>query len=458
MVYVLAVTSCSRFDLLKQTLDSFFAACGQYPRRVYVVEDSATPKPEWLNAPEWRARNIEWISNGRRMGQAYSIARLIDALATQDVKQIFWCEDDWLFTDGDFLKPSFDLLDQHSHIIQVSLRGNNCNGHPVVNDSGLAIKILEPGWREGWGGFSFNPSAMRLADLKRIRPALNKFFFKHGLSFELELSREHIKQGYRIASLRQCVQHLGGGRSRAIEPLPGPPNILIAIPACFALEYGAWESEQSPLYDAAKAWQNRPYGTDIHISGVNPRIQAVRETWAKDVAAFPNVTLKFFYGKPADGYPREPLADEIFLNCADDYEHLPQKTIAICQWALTQDYAFIFKADDDSYVWVDRLIRELVENPPFDYAGYLNGMSASGGPGYWLSRRGAEIVTKFSPRGWAEDQMVGQALNAANIAPVMLPNHRPGFAGHYFDLSNIPSDAVCIHAVRPEGMYQLHSA
>jgi hypothetical protein len=80
-------------------------------------------------------------------------------------------------------------------------------------------------------------------------------------------------------------------------------------------------------FDYETRWEhkgNPEYGKDMHVSGPNDQTQAVRETWGSEMLKnLPNVDLRFFYGKPLRGYPREPLADEVFLDCPDAYGSLP---------------------------------------------------------------------------------------------------------------------------------------
>lgn len=468
MSCVLAVTSCQRFDLLRQTLESFYTIVEQIPRAVYILEDSVEPKPEWLNSTTWRARNVTWISNGRRRGQAYSIARLIDVLARQDIQRVFWSEDDWCYQESNFLRKSFDILDKYPEIINVSLRGTACNGHPLADDPRFPFKIQEAGWREGWGGWSFNPSAMRLSDLKRLRPAIAKHIGTPGLGCELELSKLHLSQGYRIAVLPQAngsyspyIVHTGGGRSRAIEPIPPLPlpKILIAIPSCFAFEYKKWQSEDSPQFDRATNFNNVGYGRGIHWDRENDQTQACRDTWVKDIAAFTShVDYKFFYGKPESGYPRQAADDEVFLSCPDDYGALPLKTLNIVRYACANNYDYVFKGDTDTAIYVDRLIEEVLDSP-FDYAGYANGSVAAGGVGYWLSRRAMQaFIANPQLDHFAEDVCVGKAMRYADIKLQMLPTHRPGFSAHFFfpngfDPALIPASAVTMHAVFPKEMH-----
>jgi hypothetical protein len=266
-----------------------------------------------------------------------------------------------------------------------------------------------------------------------------------------------LDQGYRIADLNQVIAvHTGGSCSRSNRELDPQPKILIAIPACHKYEYGAFESGDSPLYNPATAHEGRPYGTGIHITGTNDRIVALRETWLKDVAKFPNVTYKFFYG---EGGNRSPLEDEVFLTSVpDDYRHLPHKTIAICKWALAHDFDYLLKVDDDTGVYVDRIVHEALSGM-WDYAGYPNGRMASGGPGYWLSKEAFKTVaeTASSNYHWAEDVTVSNCLFHHNIQLVSLPGHKCGRADHWyfkdgFDPKHDMSDVSTFHAIQPEVM------
>jgi len=230
-------------------------------------------------------------------------------------------------------------------------------------------------------------------------------------------------------------------------------KILIAIPACRQLSYGLWESTESPHFDPKHAYLNQGYGTNIHISGPNERIEAIRETWAKDV--LPLLDLRFFYG----GTPGEiPRWDEVWLDCEDDYAHLPHKVIAITKWALWQGYDWMLKADDDTYIWPKRLLAEL-ESQKFDYGGYMGGAKtyASGGPGYWLSKRAMQIVSELIPHTWAEDVIVGEAMKQHHIQGAYLTGHWCGFENHWIDISRVNDSAVTAHAVKIEDMRRLYA-
>src|SRR5271166_6178561 len=123
------------------------------------------------------------------------------------------------------------------------------------------------------------------------------------------------------------------------------------------------------------------------------RCSAIRDTWWTP-------EVMFFTG---------PM-----LGVHDCYARLPDKTKAICQWALEHNVSHLYKTDTDTYVHVPRLL----EAPRHDYAGYqLEGKCyASGGAGYWLSRKAMETVAACDPSKFQfEDEMVGTVLLEAGI-------------------------------------------
>lgn len=454
MNYTLAVTSCDRHDLLKQTIDSFIRTTSLNPAETIIYEDSAAARPSFLDAYGVRLGRIKFISGGKRRGQAYAIDRLYSEIKTE---YVFHCEDDWEFHESGYLSASFNILCNNPDISMVALRSDW--NHPLVDDpKGRGFKIAEPYWAGVWGGTCWNPGLRRLSDFRKFGSyGRHVGYGINGLGHEKRWSQIHLDSGFRIAVLPCHVKHLGNDRSRATEPVPvAQPRVLIAVPACQNLEYGAWESEESPKFDRSKAYRGEAYGKDIHISGPNPRIDAVRETWWKDVAPFEHhVTARFFYGQPFVG---EPKPDEVVLRVPGDYGALPLRTQAICRWALDNKFEYVFKCDDDTAVYVDRLVREIGEGDCGDYAGYCHNNICTGGPGYILGRRAMDAVANAgTPDHWAEDCWVGKVVGNSNIHPVSLSTHIPGFAAHWYwpngyDGSKVGADTVSVHAVQPEVM------
>lgn len=447
--YSLCLTSCDRHELLKTTLESYFAIVDQEPQETLIYEDSDKPMPEWLKSDVWRGRNVRWLSGKTRMGQCFAIAQLI---REAKYEYVMWGEDDWLFQRQIYpiIRESKAILDAHPEIIQVSLRGET-GWHPLVKVEKYPFKIAQPYWRGEWGGWSWNPGLRRRSTLLRILPHVLSNVGVKGLKHEGDLSKHLLDQNYRIADLgKPIVTHIGGNRSRAVEDLPPLPKILIAIPTCFQFRYDTHELHNPERF---------------HVNGANEQTQACRETWVSDFLPFHNVTAKFFYGKPADGYPRQPLSDEVFLEVPDGYDSLIQKTTAVCKWATEHDFEFLFKCDTDTWVYAERLLIEMMENA-FDYAGYRHANVCSGGPGYFLSREAMRIIAERgqAPRhDYAEDVHVSRVLAEAGVIPIMLPNHNSGHSAHFFfgdpdtfDPNRLTPEIVTAHAVFPQQMRAWH--
>lgn len=435
----LAVTSCKRHDLLEQTLRSFDAFNTCPIRETVIVEDSDLRAPEWLAGLKSLGA-VKWIANGVRKGQVYAIDR---AYAEVTTSYIFHCEDDWEFMRSGFIEESHEILEQQQTIWTVSLRGNDCGGHPNIVD-GYPFKIQEPYWGKFWGGCNWNPGLRRLSDYGRIG-SYGRIcgYGRHGIGNEQNLSKLHLDRGYRIAVLPDpAIRHIGQGRSKACELLAKQPKVLIAIPACHKYEYGKHPDVRIDHRDRVS----------------NECVEAIRSTWGKDVAAFASyVDLKFFYGQAT----RQPGEDEVFLPVADDYDSLPHKIKAIYQWALAHGYDYVFKADDDTFIYIDRLMSSGFEN--HDYLGFrypAKGNYVSGGPGRWLSARAMRIVVESTPADWAEDRWAGLTLAANGIPGTRDARYLPGFHGHYVDIESLPKrhGYISFHACTPEMMRELYDS
>ena len=151
--------------------------------------------------------------------------------------------------------------------------------------------------------------------------------------------------------------------------------------------------------------------------------QVIRETWGRNLPL--SADLRFFVGGKQDFV----LSDESAVDCEDDYDSLPYKTREICRWFLKTVYDFVYLCDTDTFVIPNRLIACGFQN--YDYSGRFGSTIpmgttfdykdsrgsypgiynwASGGIGYYLSRKAAKIVVETEPTIWAEDAYVGQSL------------------------------------------------
>ena len=179
------------------------------------------------------------------------------------------------------------------------------------------------------------------------------------------------------------------------------------------------------------------------------RHDVIRRTWLEGSVPEPTAfdlgtwEYRFFVGGPLL-FPKHKW-DEVWVDAPDDYEGLPLKTMAICDWARRHEYTHLFKCDTDTYVHVDRLLASGFQ--AHDYAGFFRdpfdshlqsckGSYASGGPGYWLSNRAMAIIAsgKFTVdylhhekwRGYwnGEDKQVGRRLNEFGIECHWDPRYR----------------------------------
>jgi hypothetical protein len=172
---------------------------------------------------------------------------------------------------------------------------------------------------------------------------------------------------------------------------------------------------------------------DFEANGNN---QAMRETWLRDLWPYAGtVDYKFFFGM---GQNAPQLEDSVILPDVDDgYGFLTYKTRASLRWAHERGYSHILRCFPDTYVRVDRLMA--CDFASFDYYGDFRSEEggrtdggtgkqmptlqkaqnyASGGAGYWLSRKAFSLLLNAPVTGiwrdeittYAEDLWVGNIL------------------------------------------------
>lgn len=145
------------------------------------------------------------------------------------------------------------------------------------------------------------------------------------------------------------------------------------------------------------------------------RRQEIVDTWLPEIEQL-GITVAFLIGDTAEG------RNVLNLPCPDDYDSLPQKTRMFAQWVIDYtDADYLFKTDDDTYIHpqrfktyadsldgsadyigVDPVSDETTPAPPF---------FASGGAGYFLSRKAAQIIaTDMLDLQGAEDLQVARTL------------------------------------------------
>jgi hypothetical protein len=450
----IVVQSCGRLDLLQRTLKSLAQCSLDYPiRETIIYEDGPTKKPDWLL--EYRTLGlgeIRWITGGNRVGQWMACDRLLDEVKTEYILRV---EDDFVFVPDKsaFLARSIDILKRYPKIIQVGLRGNdNTSMHPIVDDPNYSeFKIQERYWRrECWGGWSGNNHVARMKDWRMIR-SYGRIggYGTQAISVEHKLSKFYLDLGYSIAVLPggPYIKHIGDRRSKAIDKLPTKPKVLIAVPACHSFNYGSHENDLK-----------------IGARQTEGRIEAVRDTWWNDIKPFSDyVTGKFFYGWTNDKNIK-PQSDEVFLDVNDSYDSLPKKMQVIYKWAIEHGFDYVFKADSDGFLYVDRLLRTDYEKS--DQLGFSNcthGLSnkcscyITGGCGYFLSKQAMLAVIAEPISSWAEDLITGKALRKRNYKRIGHSGFLPGFEHHYVTLP-LPDKCISAHALTPAMMREAYGS
>jgi hypothetical protein len=167
------------------------------------------------------------------------------------------------------------------------------------------------------------------------------------------------------------------------------------------------------------------YGNNVGVSDIavgvvtcaqnwNRRVTCSR-TWVPRVRAHAGTQLVFVNGEPDLERPYRLDHDTLICRCGDDYDSLTRKTQLLARWMLddtTCDY--LFKCDDDTYVHSSNFAE--FEPNGHDYIGcHAGGSYASGGGGYFLSRRAAELVAEAELDDTAEDRAVGNLLGRHGI-------------------------------------------
>jgi len=139
--------------------------------------------------------------------------------------------------------------------------------------------------------------------------------------------------------------------------------------------------------------------------------ELLRSTWVPRVPQ--GIDLRFFLGtKPLETGGFVAQNDEVFLQCDDSYNGLPEKVQRIFRWALEQGYDYCMKLDEDVCLLPEQWAKGFLR---VDFSGLPN-MSQPGylcpwGFAYVLSRRAMEIVVNSDlPRDNNDEQWVAQTL------------------------------------------------
>jgi Galactosyltransferase len=149
----------------------------------------------------------------------------------------------------------------------------------------------------------------------------------------------------------------------------------------------------------------------LTCSETTARRQTCNATWVRRLKASSDIRVVFLVG--ANELEARLDGDVLNLPCKDGYDSLVHKTKEFCRWALTQDFDYLFKCDDDTFVVADRFLqfdpsgRDYIGVDPIDD---VNPRFASGGAGYWLSRKATGSVARMDVEKVSSETEMG--LNA----------------------------------------------
>ena len=172
-----------------------------------LVEDSGQEEVHQTLAL-FKQASFEVIINPTPCGQMISIDKAYSRVQTP---YIFHCEDDWLFTKPDFIKPSLTLLEKYPDFVQILIRDPKEEKHglaqaPLKDYKQIRYRVADPNFHPIWGGYSFNPGLRRHSDYHKFKPFAT-------LLNESSISAKSKEMGFRQAMLENGgVQHIGKHR------------------------------------------------------------------------------------------------------------------------------------------------------------------------------------------------------------------------------------------------------
>lgn len=205
----LCITSFDRFDLLKQTIDTF-TALNTYPlERIVVIEDSTSLAMKENIIREYGDK-VDLIFNEQRIGQAPSLDKMYNTVTTQ---YIFHTEDDYFYSgNANFVKDSVEILEERPDIHQIWIKHmsdfvgesrNQFEDEVLKTSSGVEYRLVK---LSDWCGFSWYPGLRRTADYHKMFPNgyghfITPEYLVSGVQTEHQCNKHAYAQGYRGAYL-----------------------------------------------------------------------------------------------------------------------------------------------------------------------------------------------------------------------------------------------------------------
>lgn len=217
------LTSCGRFNLLEQTLESFFKY-NDYPIKRFVVNDDyGYDNTNYEMDDKWQKLNdkftnvnFNWTEYNE--GQIKSLDNLMSAV---DTPFYYSTECDWETYAPNFIQQSLSILRHDKSVINISLRADTDTAMQKLEDEvlttpeGVKYSYFANNRRSALSGFSFNPSVRRLSDYKMIEggyQSLTTFDVSRAMESEMAINRFYAQHGFKGAIIRGdgfCV-HRGG--------------------------------------------------------------------------------------------------------------------------------------------------------------------------------------------------------------------------------------------------------
>ena len=202
------ITSCGRFDLLEETLDSFFEF-NTYPiKKIIITEDSTEGKKleKLISKYKDKKQNFQLIVNETRLGQLKSIDK---AYREIDTKYIFHCEDDWKFFKKGFIEKSIKLLEEDEKILIVGLRSKKDFPENFFFDKDYISNSGEHYYNVKEEIFTYNPALRRKKDMDLF--GLHEKL--ENQRYEEVLSNFYKERGYKTVFFKEpAVEHIGNKR------------------------------------------------------------------------------------------------------------------------------------------------------------------------------------------------------------------------------------------------------